>query len=182
MAEVQSADCSPAARRYTCAVILPDQLQTADISRVIELAVAPVFLLTGIAALLSMLTGRIARIIDRARALEAQFDHAEPEHAAMLRTNLRRLATRARAVNWAVSMITTAAVHVGLVVVLLFIGALVGIDVAATVAGLFIAAMAGLIAGLLCFLREVYLATRYVRIGVPEAPEVESRMRSRAER
>lgn len=145
-----------------------DEPQTAAIARVIELAVAPVFLLTGIAALLGVMANRIARIVDRARILERQLSDAPPTQVTALRVGLRRLASRARVCNVGVSLITLGAVLVATVVMLLFVGALSGHNLVPIIAGLFIAAMSCLIAGLLCFLREIYLATRYVRIGEPE--------------
>jgi len=140
----------------------------ASIADVVRLAVAPVFLLSGIAALLNVLTNRLARIVDRARTLELQLAAAAEGRVATLQASLRRLARRARLVSWGIGLATASAIMISVVVVVLFIDTVVGVNLSAVVAVLFIAAMLALTLGLLCFLREVHLATLYLRIGAPE--------------
>lgn len=136
-----------------------------SIAHVIQLAVAPVFLLSGIAALLNVLSNRLSRIVDRARLLEAEFPAAQPLRAETLRASLKRLALRARLASYGISLCTTSAVLVSSVVILLFLGSLYEANLRTTIAVIFIAAMVSLTLGLLCFLREVYSSTRYLRIG-----------------
>ncbi len=139
-----------------------------SIADVIRLAVAPVFLLSGIAALLNVLTSRLARIVDRGRHLEMEFPGAAPGRMQTLRESLGRLALRARLVSWGISLCTGSAILVSVVVVVLFIDSLTGVNFSALIAVLFIMAMAALTLGLVCFLREISLATRHLRIGEPE--------------
>ena len=153
---------------------MPEEPQIATIAHVIQLSVAPVFLLSGIAALLNVLTNRLNRIVDRARHMEAQFPGASAGRAEILRVSLGRLAKRARLTSWAISLCTSSAILISAVVIVLFIGSILGVDVRVPIAVLFIGAMLALTAGLMSFLREIYLGTRYLRIGVPE-PEQESR-------
>lgn len=137
----------------------------ATIAHVIQLSVAPVFLLMGIAGLLNVLTGRLARAIDRARVIERELilDDAAEENVAHER--LRTLAIRARWINIAISLCVASAIFVALVVAVLFASAFWGLDYRGLVAGLFISAMAALIVGLVFFLREISLATSSLRIG-----------------
>lgn len=144
-----------------------DDTQT-SIAHVIQLAVAPVFLLSGIAALLNVLTNRLSRIVDRARRIEDQFAGAAPGRVEQLRTSLRRLAKRAQLVGWGISLCTASAILVSSVVIVLFIETITSHAGRYLVAGLFTLAMLALTAGLVCFLREIYLATRYLRIGEPD--------------
>lgn len=134
------------------------------IVHVIQLAVAPVFLLTGISGLLAVLINRLARIIDRARAIEAEFGTAGDDRRAVLDDELDTLARRAKRVNWAISLSTLAALLVCTVIVVAFIGAFLAADVSLWVAWLFILALVALIGALSSFLREIYLATRTLRI------------------
>lgn len=135
------------------------------VAHVIQLAVAPVFLLTGISAMLGVLVNRLGRVVDRARLLEGQLA-ASPEGERQRRHDeLGMLSRRARLVNWSISLCTTAALLVCVVIALLFVGAFAGTDVTAYVAALFVAAMLVLIGGLMSFLREVYLGTANLRIG-----------------
>lgn len=147
---------------------IPTDTPLTSIAHVIQLAVAPVFLLSGIAALLNVLSNRLSRIVDRARQVEAQFPSAQPLRVEALRASLKRMALRARLTSFGISLCTTSAVLVSTVVILLFLGSLLDANVRTAIAVIFIAAMLCLTAGLLCFLREVYISTRYLRIGEPE--------------
>lgn len=135
------------------------------IAHVIQLSVAPVFLLTGIAGLLNVLTGRLGRVIDRARALERALAANDGAADAAEHERLHTLATRARWINIAISLCVASAICIASVVVVLFAGAFWGADYRAVVAGLFIGAMVALIGGLVFFMREIYLATSSLRIG-----------------
>ncbi|MDE0854984.1 MAG: DUF2721 domain-containing protein [Nevskia sp.] len=147
---------------------VPGMEHIESIADVIRLAVAPVFLLSGIAALLNVLTNRLSRIVDRARHLELEFPAALPARMETLRQSLGRLARRARLVSWGISLCTGSAILISVVVVVLFIDSLSGVNFSAFIAALFIVAMAALTLGLICFLREISLATRHLRIGEPE--------------
>jgi len=135
------------------------------IAHVIQIAIAPVFLLTGIASLLVVLTNRLGRIIDRARQLETHHTSATGEYRVRLGNDLGMLSRRARLVNLAISLFTVAALLVCVMISVLFISAFFDSDVSRAVATLFVIAMFALIAGLMSFLREVQLATASLRIG-----------------
>lgn len=125
-----------------------------DVAHVIQLAVAPVFLLTGIGAILSVLINRLGRVVDRFRALEKLPD----ELADAARAEMNRLSRRARMVHWAIGFCTSSALLVCIVIATLFVGSVTGVQTPGVIATLFIAAMLALVAGLLCFLREIALA------------------------
>jgi hypothetical protein len=137
----------------------------ASVVHSIQLAVAPVFLLSGIGVLLGVLTNRLARVVDRARPLEDRHVVADPAEAEELRHRLSVLAQRARLMSTAITLSTVSALLVAIVVVLLFASTFVDFNLALPVAGLFILAMIALIAALLAFLLEVRVATRTIRIG-----------------
>jgi hypothetical protein len=135
------------------------------IAHVIQLAVAPVFLLTGVSAMLSVLTNRLGRIIDRARALEDMYRSADAERRSHLERDLRTLASRSRLINRAIGLCTTSALLVCTVIGALFVGAFLNADLSVLVGLVFIAAMLALIGALVSFLREIHIATRNLRIG-----------------
>lgn len=144
---------------------MPPEADMTTIAHVIQIAVAPVFLLTGVAGFLAVLTSRLARIIDRARELEAALRTGAQLGELDLHESIRQLARRARLVNRAISMCTTCALLICVVIVLLFVGAIATIDASTVIAVLFIAAMAFLTVGLIIFLREIYIGTATLRIG-----------------
>jgi len=136
----------------------------ATIAHSIQLAVAPVFLLTGIGAMLSVLTGRLGRIIDRSRLLHSRRLTAKQADLSQIDYELQVHAKRAWNINWAISLCTACALLVCLVISLLFMQEFVSGN-AMAVAILFIAAMACLILALVFFLREIYLATAKFEFG-----------------
>lgn len=129
-----------------------------DIARVIQLAVAPVFLLTAIATLITALNNRLGRIVDRRRVLtERQLgksDHKPADTSAELALISRRI----KLIYFAILAAVLGALSVCLVVASAFVGALVAVDLARAVAVFFILAMCALIGCLVMFLREVFLA------------------------
>ena len=138
----------------------------AAIARVIQLAVAPVFLMAGISGLLNVLANRLARIIDRARKVEELLEQdGEAKNSAQTRQRLEVFSRRARLVNYAISLCTACASMVCLVIIALFGGAMFDLDLSLLIGLLFVLAMVSLFSALVCFLREILLATRNLRIG-----------------
>ncbi len=137
----------------------------AGIGQAIQLAVAPVFLLTGVGATLNVLAARIGRVIDRARIMEDQLAGAAPDTATELRSRLSVLSIRARLVNRAIALSVSSGILVSLVVAALFVSAVVQIDLALAIAVAFVAALLCLASALLLFLREVFIATESLRFG-----------------
>ena len=144
---------------------MPPEAATPNVVHVIQLAVAPVFLLSGVGVILTVLTNRLARIIDRARLLEDRLHNQAAEHLAEMNTELSLLAHRAWMVNLALTLSTSCALLVCLVIALLFVGSALGIDLGTVISIMFVTAMACLVGGLTIFLREIYLGTASLRIG-----------------
>jgi hypothetical protein len=132
---------------------------------VIRLAVAPVFLLAAVGTMLAVITSRLARVVERARVIEGRADTAPPADRDALLQPLVALAARARLLNIAITLLTTCALLVSMVVITLFLGAFFDFPLTRIIALLFIAAMLSFVGALLCFLREVSIATAALRIG-----------------
>jgi len=143
--------------------MLTPALQVSTVAEVIQLAVAPVFLLSGVGVILTVLTNRLARVVERARGLEAASSTAD---GPMRQGELQVLARRARLMNRAITLSTLCALLVSFVVVALFVDAFVDLNLSTLIAAMFVIAMFSLIVALLCFLREVFLAIGALRIGV----------------
>ena len=129
-----------------------------DMTRAIQLAVAPVFLLTAIGAIINALMGRLGRAVDRRRKLEELLPAFEGETLASMERELGSLARRIKLVFWAMAFAVVSALLVCLLIGTAFIGALVAVDLSKPVAGMFVLAIAALTVCLLAFLREVFLA------------------------
>lgn len=131
-----------------------------SVAHVIQQAVAPVFLLTGIGSIMGVLTNRLGRVVDRFRQLsEAKNQQLEKNDAEKY-----SLSRRARWIHWSISLCTFSALCICLSIAALFVGVEMKVDLSDTVSILFISAMIALILGLLCFLREITLATGVIEI------------------
>jgi hypothetical protein len=130
------------------------------ISHVIQLAIAPVFLLSAIGTLLNVSTTRLGRIIDRSRYLEEKLDNALPEKVAELQSGLDTLSGRAKIMDFSIALFTFSALLVCAVITILFLGDFFDFQITIPVAILFIIATFLLVLGLICFLSEIYIATR----------------------
>lgn len=144
--------------------MLPATDSPQEIAEIIQLAVAPVFLLAGVGAFLNVCASRLSRIVDRARGLEPRvLDSRGAEHDRHLR-EIRILDRRMALVSHAIFLSVLSAVMTCLVVVLLFAGSLTGAHVGTAIALLFIASMVSLAIGFAVFLLETRLGSRAVRI------------------
>jgi uncharacterized membrane protein YgcG len=130
----------------------------ADITRVIQLAIAPVFLLSAIATIINVLITRLSRAVDRRRTLEEHLSIYQDEHLEQAIAELRMLQKRIVIVLWAVSLAVLAGLLVCLLVGTAFAGAYMGLDLTRGIAILFIAAVLALTGCLILFLREISIA------------------------
>lgn len=129
-----------------------------SIAQVIQLSVAPVFMLTGVGAALNVLVSRLVRIVDRARVTETQLREGEGDEIE-LRARLIVLAKRARLISRAIALSVVSALLVPLMIVGLFVSALLKLDLSVPIALAFIVSLLALAAALVYFLREIFVAT-----------------------
>ena len=140
-----------------------------SVSQLIQLSVAPVFLLAGVAGLLNVFTGRLSRIIDKVDRL----DKYENENIELLKNNeeiyskieQRRkfLTMRMKNTNLAILFCTTTGLLIALVIVTMFLSAIFDFKDSLLIAILFILAMGSLIISLFLFLREIFYTTSYIK-------------------
>jgi len=130
----------------------------------IQLAIAPVFLLTGVAGLLNVMANRLARIVDRSRALDQLWDKFDETARSAARIEFASLDRRRHLASWSINFCTVAALLVCLVIITLFVEGIFEKDLKYLAVTLFIGAMIAVSLGLTFFLREVYLATHAGRI------------------
>lgn len=132
----------------------------------IQLSLAPVFLLVGIGQMVNVVTGRLARIIDRARWFEEQHCTDQSLIDRRAEVELKSLRRRMQLANWAITFLTGAAVTVCLDVIMLLTNGLLDIDLDVYILGMFIVGLSFITFGLLAFFFEVTVATATLKIGV----------------
>lgn len=140
------------------------EIPVATIAHAIQLAVAPVFLLTGVASVLSVLTTRLGRIIDRSRFLHGKSLETQDDNQC-IQAELLSLTRRGRLIHWAIGLCTLCLLLICAVVGVLFLGAFFKINLPVVIATLFVVAMLSLCVALLNFICEIFLATAQVRGG-----------------
>lgn len=129
-----------------------------EIAGVIQLAVAPVFMLTAVGAILAALGGRLGRAVDRRRQLEERLAALAAAEQPSARAELETIARRIRFVYLSILFAVISALFICLLIVGAFVGAFVRADLSYTIGAMFVFAMLALIACLLFFLREIFLA------------------------
>lgn len=143
-------------------------IQPGEIGHIIQLAIAPVFLLTGVGTNMLVLTNRLARIIDRTRVLEERLEESLPSLTAKLRSaafdELDVLFRRARKINRAIFLSTFCALLICLVVAVLFVADTLDLRLVTPIAGLFVLALVSLTGSFIYLLSEVLLATEFQEI------------------
>ncbi len=145
---------------------VPAESHLFDVYRVIQLAVAPVFLLTAVGTILGVLSGRLARIVDRTRVLLERLPATAADARRRIEEELTILLRRRRLVNLAITSGTTSALLVCVLIASAFVGYIVHVDLSILLAVLFIAAMLAFVGALVLFLREVLVAVRNLRFDV----------------
>ena len=141
----------------------PD-LSVSTVAEIVRLALAPVFLLSGIGAFVNVLASRLSRIVDRSRQVEPKLLASRgAEHDRWI-NELKILDRRMSLISWATGLSVTSAVLTCLVVVLLFAANLIRTRMGTEIAWLFMASMLTIGAGFAVFLIETTIAARAVRI------------------
>jgi hypothetical protein len=134
-----------------------------DVARLIQLAVAPVFLLTAVGTIIGVLSNRLGRAVDRSRLLEDRLRQLQPEGQKIARKELLLLSRRVRLVYGAMVLAVLCALFVGLLIAVAFVDAFIALDLSKFIGLLFIAAMLAFILSLMVFLREIFLAVTSAR-------------------
>jgi hypothetical protein len=143
---------------------MPYSSEVLTIAQTIQLSLSPVFMLAGIGALLNVLAGRLARVVDRARAVEALHPRSSgPEHDRHV-WELRLLDRRMTIINRSLFLAVSSAVMTCLVVATLFVAVLTKLHIGQYLAIAFILAMVLLIASLILFMVEVRVSLRAIHV------------------
>lgn len=139
-------------------------IRLSDIGHIIQLSIAPVFLLTGVGTNLLVLTNRLARIIDRSRYLEGKLEGSDisADGEKKIRLEAEVLFRRARKINRAIALSTLCALFICFVVAFLFLDDAFNLKINTIIAMLFVSAMVSLTGSFIYLLREILMATEFL--------------------
>ena len=158
----------PASSGY--ALAMSQTVAVSAIAQLIQMAVAPVFLLAGIGAFLNVMAQRLARTVERERTLERDFASLDDAARQRVMAELRILDRRVTVVNLAITACTASALFVCILVAMLFVADLADVTFSRQISWLFIISMLLLIAGLLLFLWEIRLAVSALGVWRAQMP------------
>lgn len=142
--------------------LISDSHSVNTVSHLIQLSVAPVFLLAAVGSVLNVLTGRLARIIEKAEKQDTLLVKSRQENPLDKRTDdIRRSKTylekRAQNLNYAILSCTLTGVLVALVIMVMFLSAFLEFNGSLLIALFFILAMLSFIFALILFVVEVFM-------------------------
>jgi hypothetical protein len=148
-----------------------DSLPANSILPIIQSATAPVILISGMGLLLLTMTNRMGRIIDRTRIYASQIRQAEPAERRELEAHLEVTWRRAKIVRLSLTYAVSSMLASSALVIAIFVGAILRVDLDGVILLLFLAAMALLVAALVTFLRDIWVSLTALRLEVREARE-----------
>jgi uncharacterized oligopeptide transporter (OPT) family protein len=148
-----------------------DSLPTSSLLPIIQLSTTPVILISGMGLLLLTMTNRMGRIIDRTRLYASQLRQAEEAEHRQLEIQLELTWRRAKIVRLSLTFATSSMLVSAALVVAIFLGAILRVDLSALMLVLFLAAIGLLMAALVAFLRDIFLSLSALRLEVRQARE-----------
>ncbi|WP_210359328.1 MULTISPECIES: DUF2721 domain-containing protein [Sphingomonas] len=143
---------------------MPTMPAVTTIAQTIQLSLAPVFMLAAIGQILNVLAGRLARVIDRARALESLLGEIDGDEAARRKWELKLLDERMSIINGALFLSVSSAVMACIVIAMLFVANLAKLHIGTWIALVFIVAVTLLILCLTAFMWEVRVSLRAIHV------------------
>ena len=143
-------------------------VQTSELVPVLQTAIGPVVMISGVGLLLLTMTNRLGRIVDRSRALAHQVKEATDKDKEPLRAQLRILGHRAELVRRAIALAAFCVLFAAILVISLFVTALFHVDIPWLVAGLFIISMGSLIGSMVEFIRDINKSLQATALEVGE--------------
>ena len=150
---------------------MPVPLDSTAITHGIQLAIAPVFLLTAVSGMIGAVAGRLARIIDRARVVEDKARaSSDAELLARSHAELATLRTRGHLANVCIGLLTLCAFLIGLTIILLFLGEIMGLQATRLAVAGFLAGVLSFLLALVFFLTETVMAMRLLDFRLLQQP------------
>ena len=136
---------------------------------VLQVAIGPVILISGVGLLLLSMTNRLGRAIDRSRQLESELREATETDRARLAAQVEILYRRARVIRLSITMAAFSLLLVAVLIIVLFLSVLMKLEVAVAITLLFICCMACLIVSLVAFLRDIQLSLQALKLELGKA-------------
>ncbi len=135
----------------------------------IELSITPVILISGLGALVISMTTRMGRIVDRSRSLAGLVRQVKGEERSHIEHQLEIMFRRARLMRLAMTLVISSIFSSGLLIMLLFVGQVLGMAVANVILGIFMLSVMLMLAGMAAFIRDVFVSLQALDLEVTRA-------------
>ena len=145
-----------------------------EIVPVLQVAIGPVILISGVGLLLLTMTNRLGRAIDRARLLKAELSERGDEEHEQVLAQLAIIYRRARVIRLTIILAALSVLLAAALIIVLFVTALLHLEQGLFVISIFIACMASLFASLVTFIYEINLSLHALKLELKGvAPDIE---------
>ena len=141
-------------------------MRLTDLVPILQMAVGPVILISGVGLLLLSMTNRLGRVIDRSRLLAESLRKAEPGDQPRFASQLKILSRRARLVRLAIILAILSMLLAAVLVIALFLAVVFGLELGGVVVLLFAGCMGSLIASLIVFILDINLSLAALKLEV----------------
>jgi Protein of unknown function (DUF2721) len=139
-------------------------LSVAQLIPVLQTAIGPTILISGVGLLLLTMTNRLARTIDRTRAVARELPNpSAPDHAKHA-GQIQILWKRARLIRLSIALASLSALFAAILIIVLFVTALLQFEDIWLICALFIACLACLIGSLIVFIHDINLALAALKL------------------
>jgi hypothetical protein len=139
-------------------------IRLSDLVPILQIAVGPVILVSGVGLLLLSMTNRLGRVIDRSRELSMALRSGAASEREGVLSQLDILTTRARLVRQAITLAIVSLLSVAVLIITLFVAAVFALEVGGLVVALFVCCMGALIGALIAFLRDINLSLAALKL------------------
>ncbi|TFH34262.1 MAG: DUF2721 domain-containing protein [Anaerolineales bacterium] len=146
--------------------------EVGDLIPVLQVAIGPVILISGVGLLLLSMTNRLGRAIDQARALAEKYEQVSEAMRPHLRRQLRVLWDRAKNLRTAITLSAASALCSGLLVIFIFLAALWGFGSGWFIISLFVSGLVCLIASLVLFIHDINQSLAALRVELDTNQEI----------
>ena len=137
---------------------------------VLQVAIGPVILISGVGLILLSLTNRFGRAIDRSRQLGGEMRQVSEAERRRLAGQVQILYRRARVIRLSIIMAALSVLLAAVLIIVLFLTALLGIEVGLAITALFTACLISLIVSLIAFIKDIQLSLKALKLELEEQP------------
>jgi len=145
-------------------------LTVAELIPILQVAIGPVVLISGVGLLILSMTNRLGRVIDRGRSLVRELPEIPERKRGRVTEQLRILSRRAELLRRAITFASISVLLAAVLVIALFLTAVLQIEDAWLIGILFVAAMAALIASLIAFIQDLNQSLIAFKLDITEWP------------